>query len=410
MKQLLYRISIIFLFIFLAFSEKIFSLLNITLYNGIRQIVLFIFCLFLFIINKSDLDKKLIYLLLSFIFFSFLNIIFIPNSFFAFLYGLFSTTFFIIMFIFCKSIFLNLKSIKILFNYILFIIFISSIISLLSIPIENDFRLQFTLFRELGAYGVALVYAILLSLTMNFLTRNQIYIFLAIFFLFCIFTTLLKKSIFDGLLIIFIFIYYRYGTVLRLYFTTIISIFVLIFLVYVGSDFKENVLMNIEYYTTTKSEGVRQIMYVAAIYLATINFPFGSGMGTFGTPASLINGYNNTYYQTGISEMSEMSPDLVMNGKPNTLFDTFWPHIIGESGYFGTILFLILWFYPLYYISKHLKKNNINTKFVKYYILSSTIIMTIDGFTLFVPEIPLFIMLHILFSSILYNYSFKTKI
>ena len=408
--QLLYRISIIFLFIFLAFSEKIFSLLNLSLFNGIRQIVLLLVCFLFFIFNKKEVDKRLMYLLISFIFFSFFNFIFITNSFFSYIYGLFSTIFFIIIFVFSKSLILNFKSIKFLINSVLLITFISSVISLISIPIENDFRLQFTFFRELGAYGVTLVYAILLSLTMNFLTRNQSYIILAIFFLFCVFTTLLKKSMFDGLLIIFIFIFYRYRAVLRLYFTILITIFVFIFLIYVGSDFQENVLMNIEYYTTTKSEGVRQIMYVGAIYLATINFPFGSGMGTFGTPASLINGYNNTYYQTGISELSEMSPDLVMNGKPNTLFDTFWPHIIGESGYFGTILFLILWFYPLYYITKHLKKNHNNTIFVKYYILCSTIILTIDGFTLFVPELPLFTMLHILFSSILYNYSLKIKI
>ena len=158
--------------------------------------------------------------------------------------------------------------------------------------------------------------------------------------------------------------------------------------------------MNVEYYTTTKSEGVRQIMYVSSLYLASINFPFGSGMGTFGTPASLINGYNNTYYQTGISAIPEMSADLVMDGKPNTLFDTFWPHIIGETGFIGTILFLFLWFYPLYYVLKNKKIINFYTKF---YIICSTLIMTLDGLTLFVPELPLFIIFHICFFVFLRN-------
>lgn len=404
--QFLYRNVLITLFAFLAFSEKIFYLFDLFLYNGIRQIILITFCVLFFFINKKKFDKKINYIVTTYILFCFLNYLYIPTTLFPFLYGLFSTLFFIFVFILSSSLLLNKKTLLYTFDLILLLIFISSLISLSSIPIENNFRLQFTFFRELGAYGVALVYAIIISLTLNLFTNRKIYILISIFFLFCIFTTLLKKSIFDGLFVFFLFIFFKYGAVFRIYTTILISFFVLVFLLFVGNDFKENVIMNIEYYSTTKSEGVRQIMYVSSLFLATINFPFGSGMGTFGTPASLINGYNNTYYQTGIYELAEMSPDLVMSGKPNTLFDTFWPHIIGESGFIGTFLFFLMWFYPLYFILKNLK-NVSNSKYVKFYIICSTIVMTIDGFTLFVPEIPLFIMLHILLSTILYNFCIK---
>jgi len=396
-----FKILTIILFIILAFSEKIIFLLELETFNGIRQIILLLFCTMIYFYSKKNiLDKRLIILISIFVIFSLLNYFLIPNTIFNFTYGLFSTLSFILTYFLLNSAIIKLKSVFFIFNSCLLLIFISSLISLFSITLTQDFRLQFTFFRELGAYGVSCVYAIIISLTMNLITRNNIYIYVAIFFLFCIFTTLLKKSIFDAVLIFLIFIYYRFGTVLKIYYTTIITFFIIIFLLYVGSDLKDNLLMNVEYYTTTKSEGVRQIMYVSSLYLASINFPFGSGMGTFGTPASLINGYNNTYYQTGISAIPEMSADLVMDGKPNTLFDTFWPHIIGETGFIGTILFLFLWFYPLYYVLKNKKIFNFYTKF---YIICSTLIMTLDGLTLFVPELPLFIMFHICFFVFLRN-------
>lgn len=84
----------------------------------------------------------------------------------------------------------------------------------------------------------------------------------------------------------------------------------------------------------------RLLMYVYSFVLAKMYFPFGSGMGTYG-------GYGAEVFDSAVYDDLGMSSFAwVQNNYAMT--DTFWPHILGESGVLGTIFYLgflgfILW-------------------------------------------------------------------
>jgi hypothetical protein len=92
---------------------------------------------------------------------------------------------------------------------------------------------------------------------------------------------------------------------------------------------------------------VRIGMYLASFNIMLDFFPLGSGMGTFGSLASIVNGwYSTIYFDYGVAYIGANSPEEVNIGH-HTLLDTYWPHIWGELGLLGSILFLNLWFFPL---------------------------------------------------------------
>jgi hypothetical protein len=78
-----------------------------------------------------------------------------------------------------------------------------------------------------------------------------------------------------------------------------------------------------------------------------------------------------------------------------TILDTWWPHIIGELGFIGTILFLYLWVYPIKIaLIAYQNTNNQFKKGISFYIILILIIMIWEGFSLSTPENPGFIILH----------------
>lgn len=87
------------------------------------------------------------------------------------------------------------------------------------------------------------------------------------------------------------------------------------------------------------ANNVRVILYQSSITLANQNFPFGNGLGSFGSSMSLGNP-NAAYYQLGFGAYWWFSA-----GK-SYLTDTYWAMIIGESGYLG-FLFNLLFIFSL---------------------------------------------------------------
>ena len=123
-------------------------------------------------------------------------------------------------------------------------------------------------------------------------------------------------------------------------------------------------------------------------------FPLGSGLGTFGSLASITNWYSDLYFQYGVAYIGANSPDDVARNN-YTILDTFWPHIIGELGYIGTFFYLILWTYPLFKSFKIYKSTiDQDIKGLAFFVFLILFIMTWEGFTLYTPEIPSFVLLH----------------
>lgn len=145
-------------------------------------------------------------------------------------------------------------------------------------------------------------------------------------------------------------------------------------------------------------------MYIASFRIANDNFPFGSGFGTFASLPSIYNGYSELYYIYGVDKIGSNSYFDVQNGS-HTLFDTFWPHILAELGYIGSILYIIVWILPVYKSIKLIKLANDNfIRSLLFYIISVLIMIFFEGFTLFTPEVPSFIFFHACLTGISFNY------
>lgn len=85
----------------------------------------------------------------------------------------------------------------------------------------------------------------------------------------------------------------------------------------------------------------RSLLYVKSASVFMDYFPFGSGLGTFGTDAS-GKYYSPLYYIYDLNNVYGLSVDDY--GTENNFFsDTFYPVLIAEFGFIGIILFIAFW-------------------------------------------------------------------
>jgi hypothetical protein len=126
-----------------------------------------------------------------------------------------------------------------------------------------------------------------------------------------------------------------------LFITILCIIFVYVFVTVFSESLSDYILMNFR-----ESKDPRIVFFVEALPLATDNFPLGSGFGTFGGYAAFI--FDSPVY-------SKLHFDYYFwyrEGKWMT--DTFYPHIIAESGYIGFICYILAIIYLFKYIGKNL--------------------------------------------------------
>ena len=84
------------------------------------------------------------------------------------------------------------------------------------------------------------------------------------------------------------------------------------------------------------SYGVRGLLLISAYDIASNSFPLGSGFGSFGSFASVVN-YSSLYYTYGFDLIDGCMPD-----KPSFLVDNFYAMVLGEFGFIGFILFVYI--------------------------------------------------------------------
>lgn len=85
-------------------------------------------------------------------------------------------------------------------------------------------------------------------------------------------------------------------------------------------------------------ELARPMMYKTAPKVLVDYFPFGSGLGTFGTAASAKTYYSPLYYKYELSEIWGMSP--ADHGAFNA--DSFYP-CLAQLGFVGLFFFFVFW-------------------------------------------------------------------
>ena len=399
--------SIFFLVIFLATIEWLEKNLTGSLFTGIRHLFLFFIFLLLALISKLKFKIDKFYLLILFLIFI-LSIINLRQSiapFFNYFIGYIFTLLFSLIFLLSRnSPFKDKNEIIFVCKIFVWLIFISSILPVLQTLIQGEImRFNFGIYREVGAFGSILNFGVILSLVLYSFTRKNVFLFLAFYLSFGVFLTVLKKTIFSNLMAWIFFAILLPNFANRKSIIAIFSLFLFFLMLFLGNEIIQNIDQNSNYLNVVGTEGhVRLGMYLASFNIANDFFPFGSGFSSFGSLPSFTNMYSKLYDSYGISNIGANSYQDVLNGH-HTLLDTFWPHIFAEMGYLGTFFYLLIWFYPIFYLKK-IKKSIIDKNLyfiVRFIVYSSVFIFFWEGFTLYTPEIPLFIFIHSGFTGML---------
>lgn len=138
-------------------------------------------------------------------------------------------------------------------------------------------------------------------------------------------TTLRSKALANGL--VFIFLYYLMVARKKKFSLGMLLPLIPVVALVGWSQF--------EYYFITIGEGsARAQLLITGFKIANDHFPLGAGLGTYGSYYSSVN-YSPLYYKYGLSTVFGMT-----EYNPMFICDSFWPMIMGQSGYFGTAFYI----------------------------------------------------------------------
>lgn len=200
------------------------------------------------------------------------------------------------------------------------------------------------------------------------------YIFILSFFV--ILTIQLKAT--GGIILVFI-IYkiYTQRNRMKLILSLIFIIPIFLYSVLLIPEINTKVGKYMEWYTFTENSQIARVaLYQTAFEIVNDQFPFGTGIGTYGTPAVNIH-ESKVYSDYGIDHIHGISYKYDVDFR----LDALWSSLIGELGLAGIIFYLFLILYPIfYYHSSHF--NNCRKKYYMFYIFTSTLIVILESFVL----------------------------
>lgn len=108
-------------------------------------------------------------------------------------------------------------------------------------------------------------------------------------------------------------------------------------LIAVITIFKDNITNTYNlYFTDSNGMSARQALNVNSIKIMQDYFPLGVGFGKFGSWYARIY-YSEYYYIYNMNNIYGLRPDA-----PGFATDTFWPSILGETGFLGSIVYIIM--------------------------------------------------------------------
>jgi hypothetical protein len=389
----------IFVLSFLLFSEWIQKSGVIIFPSGIRQALVLGYFIYLWKISTNIIVISKIYLvyIILLTLYVVLNFIISDVKILNYLAGFLFTFNFSIIFIFSSNTKTSesvlIKLLHSLFYIILIFVFPPFIEGIVD---GSSLRYHPGVFREAGALGTVINCGVTISLCLFIINKKKIYLIGAIFFTTVVFFTTLKKAIICDLVIWSFYAWYFLSLKKFLKFFVYAFIFLFLVVVYLGNELLVDLYDNLDYLERAGESHVRYAMYLASFKIFSDFFPFGCGLGSFGSIPSLMGDYSIIYYKYGISNIEPLGPEIVRSGDTHMLFDTYWPHIIGELGLLGSIIYFLFWFYPLRNCFKIIRSNLVSDflKSLSFFIITIIAVVTLEGFTLYTPEIPSFIFLY----------------
>lgn len=232
-----------------------------------------------------------------------------------------------------------------------------------------------------GDYSSLCNQALVLTLAEFYRTRGRKYIALASFFILTILLTYQIKAILGMMLVFTGYVFYLMNVRRWIKITvSAVGLSAIVAVLSVSASF----MLKFENYldSTTHEEAFAKIarpaLYYRAFEMASDFFPLGTGQGTYGTvPVNIV----------GSRVYSDYELDRIWGLGDNTDFsfkmDAHWASVLGEMGYLGALLYLLLFFYPALHISKRMEGEEQKTR--RYYIF----IIRMGILTLFAESIVL---------------------
>ena len=172
----------------------------------------------------------------------------------------------------------------------------------------------------LASFGITVL--IILTIQIEKYKYNFIFIFLISVVVILTFRT--KAIGFLGVYFLLYILVAKYNK--RINYKTIVPI--LLVLIIIGKSKLEELVINIWW--------ARSALTLTSIKIANDYFPFGSGFATFATYNSAVK-YSPLYNMYNISNIKGITADNY-----NYITDTFWPAILGQFGYLGVLLLVLV--------------------------------------------------------------------
>lgn len=398
-------------FFFLIISDKL-QEFGIPIPAGSRHVLIFIFVSFLYIISFNR-KINMSYLLAMVVLIAIALTSFVVNevNLISFSISIFISFLFSYCFLLASGSDYTRLEIENLSIFIIASIIICGLPGIFNYLL-NGVEIRYTpgLFREAGAFATAHVIACAIALSLNIKNNKKNFLYIAMFLSLVIIMAGLKKSMGS---IILIWLIWSIFKKIRFYKFFVSAGFVAIIL---SPLYLQNLIINIQdnvdYFNNVGSDGhIRIAMYLGSFNILSNNILLGSGLGTFGSlgslvegfewPGRIIYGFSPIYYEYGLIGLAGVNETSINNGTGTTYLDTYWPHIVAELGILGLIPFLFLWLYPLYAGLKIFFINDSQDSFLNasaYILISICLVISWEGLFLILPEVPAFIFLHAIYT------------
>lgn len=381
-------------FVAIAMSESVLGLFDISI-TGLRHVLLLL-CVFSLISHscKKSTLPKFYYIFIFLIFYiGIIGSYGRDTPFFNVLIGSIFTLFPFILYETSQRVQISkFELIEFFKFFVLFCLIFGLYPVLKHVPkIPEAMRWEFGVFRELGAYATVMNIGVAASLILSVVLKEKKYFYYALFLSSFIFITILKKNIISNLLIWYIFFHYNKSSKIK-YQKYLLIILSLLFVFAMSDAIFMNISENSDYLAESGiNNHVRIGMYIISFDIAYKSIPFGSGFGSFGSLASIFNFYSPIYYEYSVDKIGSNSEEHVMLGE-HTLLDTFWPHILAELGFLGSLFYIILTFYPIYYSFVYLNNKSLSIfkKQLAIFVMTLHLMIAWEGLTLYHPETPVF--------------------
>ena len=150
------------------------------------------------------------------------------------------------------------------------------------------------------------------------------------------------------------------------------------------------------FFSSIQAESARFQLLIKSIQIANDSFPLGAGFGTFASYYSAMStsDYSPLYYKYHLSHVYGL-----IKGEADFVSDSFWPMIVGQTGWIGLVLFIVSLISLIVCIQKLKYYNssyNIGALFIIIYLMIAS---TAEAAFVSPVAIPFAIWLGILFSA-----------